>query len=253
MTGISQRLAQPFFSVGRFSILIAQAYSSLDDFRLYRQNTLVQMRKIGLESIPIVSLAAAFSGAVTAVQTAYQLVSPFIPLKVIGAVVVPSLTMELAAVVTGFILSGRVGARIAAELGTMRVSEQIDALEAMGLNSVGYLIVPRVTAGIVMFPVLYVVACFIGVTGGLLAVELTGVVSMGEFIEGAREHYDSFGPVFGLIKAFAFGFLITSVSCYMGYFTTGGAEGVGRSTTLAAVMSCVLILVADLFLALVLL
>ncbi len=253
MNGVVLNLVRPFFSLGRFSLLLAKACGSLGDIGIYRKNMVVQMVRIGLESIPIVALAAAFSGAVTTVQTAYQLVSPIIPPKVIGAVVVPSLTMELAAVVTGFILSGRVGARIAAELGTMRVTEQIDALEAMGLNSVGYLIVPRVAAGILMFPVLYVAACLIGVAGSLLAAMLTGVVSIGEFILGAREHYDNFGPYFGLIKAFVFGFLITSISCYMGYYTEGGAEGVGRSTTRAAVMSCVFILVADFALAIVLL
>jgi len=253
MSPIVLHLAQPFINIGRFAILMSSAFMSLREMGAYRENFQIQLVRIGIDSIPIVSLAAAFSGAVTTVQTAYQLISPLIPPKIIGAVVVPSLTMELAAVVTGFILSGRVGARIAAELGTMRVTEQIDALEAMGLNSVGYLIVPRVLAGIVMVPVLYIAACVVGVLGGLAAAELTGVVTSSEFILGAREHYDFFGPYFGLIKAFVFGFLITAVSCYIGYFTTGGADGVGRSTTRAAVMSCVLILIADLILAILLL
>ena len=135
----------------------------------------------------------------------------------------------------------------------MRVTEQIDALEAMGLNSVGYLIVPRVMAGVLMFPVLYVSACFIGISGGLLAAEISGAVAVGEFIQGARDYYLPFGPYFGLIKSFVFGFVITSIPCYMGYFTEGGAEGVGRSTTQAAVISCVYILLSDLVLAIVLL
>ncbi|MCY4172393.1 MAG: ABC transporter permease [Bacteroidetes bacterium] len=253
MPSFDLRLTKPLFDIGRFTILMSSAFMSLNEMRIYRDNFLTQLVRIGIDSIPIVALAAAFSGAVTTVQTAYQLISPLIPPKIIGSVVVPSLTMELAAVITGFILSGRVGARIAAELGTMRVTEQIDALEAMGLNSVGYLIVPRVLAGIVMVPVLFVAACLVGIIGGLLAGELTGVVTAAEFILGAREHYDFFGPWFGLIKAFVFGFLITSVSCYIGYYTSGGAEGVGRSTTRAAVMSCVLILVADLVLAVLLL
>lgn len=253
MSSIVLRITRPFFDLGRFALLMSSAFVSLRDMRSYWHNFQIQLVRIGIDSIPIVALAAAFSGAVTTVQTAYQLVSPVIPPKIIGAVVVPSLTMELGAVVTGFILSGRVGARIAAELGTMRVTEQIDALEAMGLNSIGYLIVPRVLAGIVMFPVLYVAACMVGVLGGLAAAELTGVVSIGEFIQGAREHYNIFGPYFGLIKSFFFGFLITAVSCYIGYYTKGGADGVGRSTTRAAVMSCVLILIFDLLLAVLLL
>lgn len=253
MLPIALRITKPFFEIGRFSLLMSSAFLSLRDMNIYRENFQIQLIRIGIDSIPIVALAAAFSGAVTTVQTAYQLISPLIPPKIIGAVVVPSLTMELGAVVTGFILSGRVGARIAAELGTMRVTEQIDALEAMGLNSVGFLIVPRVLAGIIMLPVLYVAACVIGIGGGILAAELTGVVSTAEFLLGAREHYDFFGPYFGLIKALVFGFLITSISCYIGYFTQGGADGVGRSTTRAAVMSCVMILIADLLLAILLL
>ncbi len=247
------QLTQPFYSLGRFALLLSKAFSSLGHFGIYRKNLFVQMVRIGIESLPIVALAAAFSGAVTTVQTAYQLVSPLIPAAIIGAVVVPSLILELGAVVTAFILAGRVGARIAAELGTMRVTEQIDALEAMGLNSVGYLIVPRVLAGIIMFPILYIGAVVVGICGGLGAAELTGVVPIGEFLQGARDHYLPFGPYFGLIKSLVFGFVITSISCYMGYYTEGGAEGVGRSTTSAAVTSCVYILLADLVLAVLLL
>jgi phospholipid/cholesterol/gamma-HCH transport system permease protein len=186
---------------------------------------------------------------VTTVQTAYQLTSPLIPRTIIGSVVAPSMILELGAVVTGFILAGRVGARIAAELGTMRVTEQIDALEAMGLNSIGYLIIPRVLAGIVMFPVLYVIACAVGILGGISVAELGGFLSRGEFIQGARDFFEPFDAWFGLLKSLTFGFLITAISCFKGYYTAGGAEGVGRSTTQAAVLSCVFILLADLVLA----
>ncbi len=253
MPELISRALQPVEALGQFTLLLTKAFGSIGEFRLYRANILEQMVKIGIDSIPIVALAALFSGAVTTVQTAYQLVSPFIPKSVIGAVVVPSVILELGAVVTGFLLAGRVGARIAAELGTMRVTEQIDALEAMGLNSIGYLIVPRVVAGVLMFPVLYVAACFVGVAGGAFVGSVTGAVPIGEFIDGAREFFKPFDPVFGLIKSLVFGFLITAISCYKGYFTDGGAEGVGRATTQAAVTSCVYILVADLVLAAVLL
>ena len=126
---------------------------------------------------------------------------------------------------------------------------QIDALEAMGLNSIGYLIVPRVIAGVVMFPVLYISACFVGITGGVAVGHWTGAVPAGEFISGAREFFHAFDAVFGIIKSLVFGFAITSISCYKGYYTSGGAEGVGRSTTEAAVTSCVYLLLADLLLA----
>ena len=246
-------IVKPITVFGRYILLLVNAFVSLDDFRTYRKNTLDQMVHIGLESLPIVTLAAAFSGAVTTVQASYQLVSPFIPATVIGAIVAPSMILELGAVVTGFILAGRVGARIAAELGTMRVSEQIDALEAMGLNSVSYLIAPRVIAGVLMFPMLYVAACFVGISGGLIVANLGDYLTTGEFVQGAREFFRPFDAFFGVIKSLSFGFIITSIACYKGYYTDGGAEGVGKSTTQAAVMSCVFILVADLVLALLLL
>lgn len=244
---------EPSGSVGRYALLMYKAFATLGDLKSYRKNIVDQMVRIGLESLPIVALAAAFSGAVTTVQAAYQLVSPFIPTSIIGSIVAPSMILELGAVVTGFILAGRVGARIAAELGTMRVTEQIDALEAMGLNAVGYLVVPRVVAGVVMFPVLYVMASFVGITGGMAVGALGGFVPLGEFVAGAREFFQPFDPIFGLIKSLVFGFTITTISCYKGYFTGGGAEGVGKATTEAAVTSCVYILIADLLLAVALL
>ncbi|GIV62007.1 MAG: hypothetical protein KatS3mg044_0873 [Rhodothermaceae bacterium] len=253
MASIASSLLEPISALGRYALLLWHAFGSLREFSIYRKNLVDQMVRVGIDSIPIVAMAAAFSGAVTTVQTAYQLVSPFIPKTIIGSIVVPSMILELGAVVTGFILAGRVGARIAAELGTMRVTEQIDALEAMGLNSIGYLIVPRVLAGVVMFPVLYIAACFIGISGGLFVGSLSGYVNPGEFIDGAREFFQPFDPIFGTIKSLVFGFLITSISCYKGYFTGGGAEGVGQSTTEAAVTSCVYILLADLLLAMLLL
>ncbi|MFK7845470.1 MAG: MlaE family ABC transporter permease [Rhodothermales bacterium] len=253
MSAVEAYMLNPIRALGRYSLLMTQAFGSLNELNVYRKNLFDQMVKIGVESIPIVILAAAFSGAVTTVQTAYQLTSPLYPKSIIGAIVAPSMILELGAVVTGFILTGRVGARIAAELGTMRVTEQIDALEAMGLNSIGYLIIPRVLAGVLMFPVLYMAAVFVGVGGGILVADLGGWLAAGEFIDGAREFFNPFDPVFGVIKSLVFGFVITSISCYKGYYTSGGAEGVGRSTTQAAVTSCVYILLADLLLAVALL
>ncbi len=250
---VTDRLLAPFQILGQYVLLLARALASIGEVRTYGRNLFVQMARIGVDSLPIVMLAGGFAGAVLTVQTAYQLESPFIPVSVIGSIVAPSIMLELGAVVTGFILAGRVGARIAAELGTMRVSEQIDALEAMGLNSVGYLILPRMLAGILMFPVLYIAACFMGIGGGMVVAEMSGVLSMNEFMTGARQFYKPFDPFFGVIKSLTFGFLITTIACYRGYVTRGGAEGVGQATTQAAVLSCVFLLVADLVLALTLL
>ncbi len=253
LTAVATRVLTPVQTFGRFVLLLGRAASSLHEVRIYGARFLDQVWRIGFESIPIVALAALFSGAVTTVQAAYQLVSPFIPRSVIGSIVAPSIILELGAVVSAFILAGRVGARIAAELGTMRVTEQIDALEAMGLNSVGYLILPRILAGIVMFPVLYVVSCVVGIGGSILVADWGGLLSRGEFLQGARDFFRPFDAWFGIIKAVTFGFVITSVACFKGYYTGGGAEGVGRATTEAAVTACVFILLADLLLAVLLL
>lgn len=246
-------LLYPVRALGRYALLIARAFSSIGEIRTYWTNLSNQMVRIGIDSIPIVALAAAFSGAVLTVQTAYQLETPFIPKSIIGSIVAPSIMLELGAVIAGFILAGRVGARIAAELGTMRVSEQIDAIEVMGLNSIGFLILPRVLAGIIMFPVLYVVSCIVGIGTGIGVGHFGGFLSASEFLDGARQFFKLLDPFIGLIKSVTFGFIITSIACYKGYYTGGGAVGVGDSTTEAAVLSCVFILVADLIVAMLLL
>ncbi|MBE2185812.1 MAG: ABC transporter permease [Rhodothermales bacterium] len=243
----------PLEALGRYVVLLARAFRTFGEWRIYRRGFFEQCVKVGIDSMPIIALASAFAAAVTTVQAAYQLVSPFIPKSTIGAVVGPSIILELGTLVSGFVLAGRVGARIAAELGTMRVTEQIDALEAMGLSSSGYLVVPRVLAGLLTFPILYIFSTVVGITSAVLVADLGGFLSRGEFLAGMRSFFHPFDATFGLIKSAVFGFVITSISCFRGYYAQGGAEGVGRATTEAAVLSCVGILVADLVLAVLLL
>jgi phospholipid/cholesterol/gamma-HCH transport system permease protein len=200
---------------------------------------------IGVDSIPIVALATMFTGAVATVQAIYQLENPLLPTSVVGTFVQQSLLLELGTLVTAFVLCGRVGARIAAEIGTMRVKEQIDALEAMGLSSVSYLVVPRVVAGVLMFPVLFCVASVLGMGASAMVAHVSPVLSVQTFWEGARLFFKPYDVFFGLVKSFIFGYIITSIACYAGYNTEGGAEGVGASTTRAAVLGCVYVLLAD--------
>ncbi len=242
-----------FYDFGRYGRLLYQAIRSSTEVKSYYRNFVSEMIKTGYESLPIVMLAGLFTGAVLTIQTSYQLISALIPKSTIGAIVSQSIIIELAAVISGLILAGRVGARIATELGTMRVSEQIDALESMGFNSVSFLVVPRVLAGFVMFPVLWVAAATCGIGGGVLAGWISGSVPAADFMQGAREFFFAWDIIFGLTKAVVFGFIITSISCFKGYYATGGAEGVGNATTNAAVLSCIYILLADLVLAAVLL
>ena len=149
---------QSIIQFSRYITLLYQAIRSITEFRSYRKNLLQELIKVGYDSIPIIILTGIFTGAVMTLQTSYQLQSAFIPTSTIGAIVSESILIELAAVISSLVLAGKVGARIATELGTMRVSEQIDALESMGFNSVSFLVVPRVIAGLLMFQVLYVVA-----------------------------------------------------------------------------------------------
>ena len=238
-----------FYDFGRYCQLLYQAIRSSGEFKTYKKNFVSEMIKIGYDSLPIVILAGAFTGAVVTIQTAYQLVAPYIAVSTVGAIVVQSMIIELAAVISGLVLAGRVGARIATELGTMRVSEQIDAIESMGFNSISFLVVPRVFASFVMFPILYVAAASFGVIGGLFAGYLTGTVPPAEFLKGGRAYFLPWDVIFGFTKAIVFGFVITSISCYKGYYAIGGAEGVGKSTTNATVLSCIFILLSDLVLA----
>lgn len=238
-----------FQEIGKYSSLLYQALRSSTELKTYRKSFFQEMVKIGYDSVPIIMLTGFFTGSVMTIQSSYQLDSAFIPLSTIGAIVSESILIELAAVISSLVLAGKVGARIATELGTMRVTEQIDALESMGFNSVSFLVVPRVLAGILMFPVLYIVASVFGVGGGLLAGVLTGTVPVADYLQGARMYFNPWTLIFGFVKMFVFGFIITSVSSYKGYFATGGAEGVGTSTTDATVLSCMIVLLADFVLA----
>lgn len=234
--------------LGEYCLLLYRALRSATEFKTYRKNLLLEMIKTGYDSIPIILLTGVFTGAVLTIQTSYQLQSSFIPKSTIGAIVTQSILIELAAAISSLVLAGRVGARIATELGTMRVSEQVDALESMGFNSVSFLVVPRIASGILMFPVLYVVAATSGILGGIVAGMLFGHLPVAEFMIGAREYFFPWDVAFGMIKSFVFGFVITSIAAYKGYFARGGAEGVGRSTTQATVLGCIYILLADLIL-----
>jgi len=235
--------------LGQYATLLYHALRSILEFSTYRKNLFQEFVKIGYESIPIIMLTGVFTGAVLTLQTAYQLDTDIYPATIVGSIVGQSIIIELAAVIGALVLAGKVGARISTELGTMRVSEQIDALESMGFNSVTFLVVPRVLSGILMFPVLYVVAAVMGISGGLLAGTLDGILPAAEFMQGAREFFFPEDVVFGVVKSFVFGFVITSISSFKGYYASGGAEGVGNATTQATVLSCIYVLLSDFMLA----
>lgn len=206
--------------------------------------TAEQMLVMGVNSLPLVALVSVFTGAVTAVQAVYQ-ISDYVPMRYMGTAVGKAVLIELAPVLTALVVAGRVGAGIAAELGTMKVTEQIDALKTMALDPVEYLVAPRFVAGLVMLPVLTIFADAIALAGGL-GISATALhVPPHVFISGFKSFFKTMDLVSGLSKAFVFGSIISVIGCYQGFRTEGGAEGVGRSATKAVVLSSVLILIAD--------
>ena len=234
--------------VGRLSLMVGEMARTIGEWRIWLPRTFTEMWNIGVGSFPIVVLVSGFAGAVTALQTGYQF-SGNIPYYVVGTLIVESIVLELGPVLTALVLAGRIGARYAAELGTMRVTEQIDALETLGRSPASHLVIPRVLAGAIMIPVLVVFANVVGVYAGWVSVQAVLPVTDADFTYGARVFWRPFDAYYSIIKAFAFANCITIISCYMGFNTKQGAEGVGRATTGAVVASSVLILLLDVLLA----
>ena len=247
-TIIGNRVLDGASHVGRLTYFTLDMIRGLAEVRIWWPRALTEAWNIGVGSLFIVLLISSFAGAVTALQTGYQFTGN-IPYYVAGSLITESVLLELGPVLTGLILAGRIGARYAAELGTMRVTEQIDALESLGRSPASHLVIPRVLAGFIMIPMLAILANVTGILSGYLAVKQVLPVTDFDFTYGARVFYRPFDAWYSLIKAVAFGLCITVVSCYSGLNTQQGAEGVGKSTTDAVVVSCVLILLLDTVLA----
>ena len=233
-----------FRETGRRVYFFGETLRAFGEPRTYLPLTVQQMRAIGVDSLPLTAIVAAFIGAVTAYQTYYQLFQGA-GYSAVGLILRQSVVLELGPLLTALVLTGRVGARMTAEIGTMRVTEQIDALETLSYDPIAYLVVPRLIAGIVMLPLLTIVADTVGVLAGVgLGIAATPV-SAADFEQGLRLSFNNFQVVYSLIKATLFGAAISFVCAYEGYVTEAGAEGVGRSTARAVVLASVLILVLD--------
>lgn len=236
-------------SFGKYILLIYQLFIRRERFGIYVKLVVNESILVGIDSIFIVVIVSTFIGAVTAVQTGYNLVSDLIPVSVIGTIVRDMTILELAPTIISVVLAGKVGSNIAGHLGTMRITEQIDALEVMGINSASYLILPKVLGCMLMFPLLVILSGFLSIYGGYLAGTLTGALTPEEYILGIRQDFNPFNITFALIKSVVFAFLISSISAYNGYYTKGGALEVGQSSTTAVTNSCIAILLADFVLA----
>ena len=230
-------------------MFLGALFRNPESFRTYVRLTFDECIYVGWNSIVLVTIISLFIGAVTMLQTAYNIVSPFIPDSVIGLIVRETVISELAPTITAIVFAGKVGSSIAGNLGTMRITEQIDALEVMGINSVSYLVLPKIAATIIMYPMLVVLAAFLGISGGYIAAELTGVVAPVDYVQGLTTQFNPFIGTFAIIKSLVFGFAISSISAFMGYYTKGGALEVGQASTKAVTISCIAILFSDFLLA----
>jgi phospholipid/cholesterol/gamma-HCH transport system permease protein len=231
-------------AIGKRAYFARDIARGVRDPETWFPETIRQMRNIGVDSVPITIIVAGFLGGVTAFQTRYQLF-PGVQLSVVGLIARQSIVLELGPLLTALVLTGRVGARMTAEIGTMRVTEQIDALETLSFDPVSFLALPRFLAAIVMLPVLTVLANTTAIVSAWATLVLATDVRTDDFVSGVRLAFTSFQVVYSLIKAFWFGAAIAFVCSYEGYVTEAGAEGVGRSTALAVVIASVSILVLD--------
>ncbi|HEV8355187.1 MAG TPA: ABC transporter permease [Gemmatimonadales bacterium] len=238
--------------VGRFGLMVAELARGLREWRIWLPRSMSEAASVGAGSLPIVLLIAGFAGAVTAFQAGYQWQTS-LPVYVLGTLITETIILELGPVLIGLVLAGRIGARYAAELGTMRVTEQIDALESLGRSPASHLIIPRVLASTLMLPVLVIIADVVAVGAGWIGVKQVLPVTDWDFTYGAQYYWRPFDGWYSLIKAVSFGLAIGLVSCYMGFNTQQGAEGVGKSTTAAVVTSSVVILLLNTLLAKILL
>lgn len=233
---------QIFYHLGRYFALLARVFTKPEKGNIYYRQTIREIMNLGVSSIGIVIIISFFMGAVITLQTAYNTENPIFPKYLIGLGCRDSMLLEFSSTVVALILAGKVGSNITSEIGSMRISEQIDALEIMGVNSASYLILPKIVATVFFNPLLTLISIVVGVFGGWIIVIITGVISAGDYIFGIQYAFIPFYVTYALIKTVVFAFIITSVSAYHGYYVEGGSLEVGKSSTRAVVYSSIAIL-----------
>lgn len=236
-------------SIGKYLIFLLNLVRHRERFKVYPERVLDEAMSIGWDSLPIVAIVSTFIGAVTTIQTAYNLISPLVPNYIISNVTRDMTVLELSPTIISIVLAGRVGSNIAGELGTMRITEQIDALDVMGVNSISLLVLPKIVAAMLTFPMLVVLSMCLSLVGGYFAGSLSGELTPAEFIYGIRYSFNPYMINFAIYKCLTFSFLISSISSFKGYYTVGGALEVGKASTEAVTNSCIAVLLADYLLA----
>jgi len=234
-----------FTHFGKYLLMLKGMFTKTDSVHMFWKEYIKQCYDIGIGSLPIVVIISFFLGAVMTVQTAAQLVNPLIPLSTIGIIVRDGMILEFAPTFLAIVLAGVVGSKIASELGNMRTTEQIDALEIVGINSKNYLILPKILGALTMVPLLVGISAVIGVWGGYLVGDWTGAVPKELYINGIRTDLNISYISIAFYKSFIFAFIISTVPAYFGYYVQGGALEIGKASTRSVVVSCILILIAD--------
>lgn len=235
--------------IGKYFIFLGHLVTNRESFKTYYKLVLEESINIGIGSVLLVALVSTFMGAVTTVQTSANMVSALIPKYVISQVVREMTILELAPTIIAVIYAGKVGSSMSGHLGTMRITEQIDALEVMGINSISYLVLPKIVASILMYPMLVIIAGVCALLGGYLAGTVADIITPNDYVYGIRFSFNPFFVSFALIKSVVFAFLVASISSFKGYYTQGGALEVGVSSTQAVTNSVIAVLVADYLLA----
>jgi phospholipid/cholesterol/gamma-HCH transport system permease protein len=238
----------PFFHIGRYFLLMVRVFSKPEKLSVYWRQIVHEINSIGISSLPIIAIISVFMGGIITIQAAFGFTSPLVPLYAIGFTTRESILLEFSPTIVCLILAGKVGSNIASEIGAMRITEQIDALEIMGINSAGYLIFPKIAAALIIFPFLIALSMFLGIWGGYMMGVTAGACSEYEYVYGIQAFFAPWKLYYSFTKVIVFAFIITSVSSYYGYYTSGGALEVGKSSTAAVVYSSILILLFGLIL-----
>ncbi len=235
------------YHIGRFGMLQRKVFSRTEKHKILFQDILREMDKLGVGSIIIIMIIMFFMGAVVTIQTALNLENPFVSKVIIGFATRDSIILEFSSTVTSVILAGIIGSNIASEIGTMRITEQLDAMEIMGVNSAGYIILPKIIGMMIMMPFLVIIAMTVGILGGLASTLAIDSLSIQDYLAGLQLDFSAYRVFYSLIKSDIFAMIITMVSSYHGFFAKGGALEVGKAGTLGVIYSIILILVANLF------
>ncbi|HNW90688.1 MAG TPA: ABC transporter permease [Bacteroidales bacterium] len=233
-------------TIGKYVMLMKKVLEKPERGPVFRNQIMTEIDNLGIDSLGIVAIISVFMGAVVAIQTGYNTTSAWIPEYTVGFTTRESIILEFSNTIICLILAGKVGSRIASEIGTMRVTEQIDAIEVMGINSANFLILPKIVAGVLIFPVLVVISMFLGILGGWFAAAWMNVVTVSAYYDGITLDLIPFEIFYSIVKTIAFSLIITSVSGFYGFYAYGGALEVGRASTKAVVMSSILIILFNL-------